>query len=125
MHRVHVMKPHGDEFIDWAFQSNLMMIDTVQALLDAGLTFDLVHAHDWLVCHAAKAIKAQHGLPLVATIHATEHGRNQGIRTEVQRYIHDLEWKLTYEAQRVILCSTYMQREVGRASSNCLQTSWM
>ncbi|MBL0386209.1 DUF1957 domain-containing protein [Tumebacillus sp. ITR2] len=112
VHRVHVMKPDGAEFEHWAFQLNLMMIDTVQGLQDAGLKFDLIHAHDWLVAYAAEMIKKTSGVPLVSTIHATEHGRNHGIHTDLQRYIHGLEWKLTYESQRVILCSTYMQREV-------------
>lgn len=112
VHRVHVMKPDGGEFIHWAFQLNLMMIDTVQGLVNAGLKFDLVHAHDWLVTYAALSVKKSSGVPLVATIHATEHGRNHGIYTDLQRYIQGLEWKLTYEAQRVILCSSFMQREV-------------
>lgn len=112
VHRVHVMKPDGLEFVHWAFQLNLMMIDTVQALTDAGLRFDLIHAHDWLVAYAAESAKKQYGIPLVSTIHATEHGRNHGIHTDLQGYIHGLEWKLTYESQRVILCSSYMQREV-------------
>lgn len=113
VHRVHVMKPDGGEFIHWAFQLNLMMMDTCQELTGSGLKFDLIHAHDWLVCYAAKTIKQLYGVPLVATIHATEYGRNRGLHTDLQRYIHSLEWRLTYEAQRVIVCSTYMQREVG------------
>ncbi|WP_018133138.1 1,4-alpha-glucan branching protein domain-containing protein [Effusibacillus pohliae] len=112
VHRVHVMKPDGGEFVHWAFQLNLMMIDACQMLIDSGLTFDLIHAHDWLVCYAAKTIKHMYHLPLVATIHATEHGRNEGIYTDLQQYISHLEWRLTYEAQRVIVCSTYMRREV-------------
>lgn len=112
VHRVHVMQPDGGEFVHWAFQLNLMMIDTCKNLIESGLTFDLVHAHDWLVCYTAKTLKQLYHLPLVATIHATEHGRNQGIYTDLQRYIHNLEWRLTYEAQRVIVCSSAMRREV-------------
>jgi 1,4-alpha-glucan branching enzyme len=112
VHRVHVMKPDGGEFIHWAFQMNLMMIDACRALVASGLTFDLVHAHDWLVAYAAKTLKEMYNLPLIATIHATEHGRNHGIHTDLQRTIHGLEWRLTYEAWRVIVCSTFMRREV-------------
>jgi 1,4-alpha-glucan branching enzyme len=112
VHRVHVMKPDGEEFIHWAFQLNLMMIDTCRTLVAAGLTFDLIHAHDWLVCYAAQSIKELYDLPVIATIHATEHGRNHGIYSDLQKYIHSLEWQLTYEAWRVIVCSTYMQQEV-------------
>lgn len=112
VHRVQVRQPDGGEFTDWAFQLNLMMIEASRKLIEKGLRFDLVHAHDWLVCYTARIVKEQYGLPLVATIHATEHGRNHGIYTDLQRYISSLEWKLTYEAQQVIVCSAYMQREV-------------
>ncbi|MDD4169101.1 MAG: DUF1957 domain-containing protein [Desulfotomaculaceae bacterium] len=112
IHRVQVLKPDGEEFLHWVFQLNLMMIDCVQLLVDSGLDFDLVHAHDWLVGDAARALKQRYGWPLVGTIHATEHGRNQGIHTDIQRNIHSQEWRLTYESKRVIVCSTYMKREV-------------
>ncbi|MFC4078319.1 1,4-alpha-glucan branching protein domain-containing protein [Salinithrix halophila] len=112
VHRVHVMKPCGDEFYHWVFQLNLMMVDTVHALMDTGLSFDIIHAHDWLVSRAAKALKYRLGSPLVSTIHATEHGRNQGIHTDLQHRIHSLEQQLIDESDRVILCSTYMKREV-------------
>ncbi|RIV18182.1 DUF1957 domain-containing protein [Alicyclobacillaceae bacterium I2511] len=111
VHRVDVMKPDGGEFVHWAFQLNLAMLDACRELLQH-IHVDLVHAHDWIVGYTAKAVKELYGLPLVATIHATEYGRNQGIHTDMQRYIHQLEWQLTYDAQRVILCSSYMQREV-------------
>ena len=52
-------------------------------------------------------------LPLLATIHATEMGRNRGdLYGEMQRSIHQAEWWLTYEAWRVIACSQYMAWEV-------------
>src|SRR5579875_798864 len=68
VHRVHVLKPDGGEFVHWAFQLNLMMIDTCKTLLDAGLTFDLIHAHDWLVAYAAGSLKEMLQIPLIATI---------------------------------------------------------
>jgi glycogen(starch) synthase len=76
---------------------------------------DVVHAHDWLVAHAAAGVKEVLGVPLVATVHATEAGRHQGwLPTEVNRAIHTVEWWLTYEARRVITCSGYMRWEVTR-----------
>ncbi|MCL6633325.1 MAG: DUF1957 domain-containing protein [Alicyclobacillus herbarius] len=112
VHRVYVMKPDGAEFIHFIFQMNMMMVDACRMLVQSGLTFDLVHAHDWLVADAARTIKHLYGLPLITTIHATEHGRNHGIHTDLQREIHQQEWDLTYEAWRVIVCSTYMRHEV-------------
>ncbi|WP_284200200.1 glycosyltransferase family 4 protein [Alicyclobacillus sacchari] len=114
VHRVHVRQPDGGSFIDFAFQMNLSMLDRALALADDGIVFDVIHAHDWLVADAAKSLKQRWQLPLVATIHATEHGRNHGIYTDTQAYIHHREWVLTYEAARVIVCSSYMQSEVKR-----------
>ena len=72
----------------------------------------VIHAHDWLSGFAGKNLKHKHSFPLIATIHATEHGRNQGIHTDQQRYIQSIEWDLCYEAWRVICCSHYMMDEV-------------
>lgn len=112
VHRVHVMQPDAGQFVHWAFQMNLRFMDAVDALVDSGLTFNLVHAHDWLVCYSARAIKQKYHAHLIATIHATERGRNHGIHTDLQQYIHHQEWRLTYEAERVIVCSQYMADEV-------------
>ncbi len=74
---------------------------------------DVVHAHDWLVAHAATALKEHFGVPLVATMHATEAGRHQGwLPGPMNKAIHTVEWWLTYEARRVVTCSSYMRWEV-------------
>jgi 1,4-alpha-glucan branching enzyme len=112
VHRVSVLKPHGDSFLDWVLQLNLSMVDTCEKL-SSDLHFDLIHAHDWLVCNAAKALKHKLNIPLVTTIHATEHGRNNGIFSDLQRSIHKLEWELCYQAEKVIVCSKYMENEVN------------
>ncbi|MFW5698014.1 MAG: glycosyltransferase family 4 protein, partial [Fimbriimonadaceae bacterium] len=74
----------------------------------------LFHAHDWLSLDAARELKYEYKLPMLATVHATEFGRNNGIHTDVQRYIHEQEYWLTYEAWRVIVCSQFMRGEVNR-----------
>lgn len=74
----------------------------------------IFHAHDWLSLDAARELKYEYQLPVVATVHATESGRNNGIHTAVSRYIHEQEYWLTYEAWRVIVCSAYMKQEVSR-----------
>jgi glycogen(starch) synthase len=77
--------------------------------------YDVVHAHDWLVAHAAATVKETLGLPLVATMHATEAGRHQGwLPSPLSKAIHSVEWWLTFEARRVITCSSYMRWEVTR-----------
>jgi len=50
----------------------------------------------------------------VATIHATEFGRCNGIHNDPQRYIHAKERHLAREAWRVIVCTNYMRLEVER-----------
>ncbi len=74
---------------------------------------DVVHAHDWLVAWAGHTLHVSWGLPLVATIHATERGRSGGhISPGQPTAINSVEWWLTYEAARVICCSEFMRREV-------------
>lgn len=101
-------------FMDWVFHMNAAISLLVDDLVDAGLTFDLMHAHDWLVYPAAADLKQTYHWPLVATIHATEHGRNHGrLHGELQQRIHDMEASLTAEAEHTIVCSHAMIQEVA------------
>jgi glycosyltransferase involved in cell wall biosynthesis len=72
----------------------------------------ILHAHDWLAHYSGAYLKHAYRLPLIATIHATEYGRNNGLHNDLQRYIASVEWQLSYEAWRVICCSWYMKGEV-------------
>jgi len=49
---------------------------------------------------------------MVATIHATEYGRNYGLHNNTQRHISDVEWWMIYESWRAICCSHYMKGEL-------------
>ena len=76
--------------------------------------FDLIHAHDWLATETAVALKHRWRVPLIATIHATERGRGRGgLHDQAAQRINDLEWRLAYEAWRVIVCSHFMARQIG------------
>lgn len=114
VHRLTTFQPEGagTSFHHWIFQLNLVIFQYVRQLTRQLGPFDLVHAHDWLVAYGASYLKDSGKTPLLATIHATEYGRNQGIHTEQQKYINEVEWWLTYEAWRVIVCSHYMQQEL-------------
>ena len=103
-----------NNFIDWIMQLNFNMVAKVNELIAKGEKFDVIHAHDWLVAYAAKTLKNSYDLPLVSTIHATEAGRNGGIHDEVQRYINDTEWMLTYESSEVIVNSKFMKNDLQR-----------
>ena len=72
-----------------------------------------MHGHDWLVAHAGATLREAFGVPLVATMHATEAGRHQGwLPGDLSRAIHRTEWWFTFEARRVIACSEHMRWEV-------------
>ena len=103
-----------NNFTDWVMQLNFNLIAKATEIINEEGNFDVIHAHDWLVTYAAKTLKQAYKIPLVATIHATEAGRNSGIHDDVQRYINDTEWLLTYEATEVIVNSNYMKCEIQR-----------
>ena len=113
VYRVDNYMIHPNNFIDWIMQLNFNMIAKATELISKE-KFDVIHAHDWLVSYAAKTLKHAFNIPVVATIHATESGRNSGIHDETQRYINDSEWMLTYEATEVIVNSNYMKSDIQR-----------
>ncbi len=114
VYRVDNYMINPNNFIDWIMQLNFNLIAKASEIMNKNGKFDVIHAHDWLVANAAKTLKTSYNIPIVATIHATESGRNGGIRDEQQRYINDTEWMLTYEASEVIVNSNYMKNEVQR-----------
>ena len=114
VHRVDNYMINPNNFIDWIMQMNFNMVTEANKIIAEEGNFDIIHAHDWLVASAAKTIKNSYNIPIVATIHATEAGRNSGIHDETQRYINDTEWMLTYEATEVIVNSNYMKSEIQR-----------
>jgi len=113
VHRIHTVGPDtkGD-FLKQILHMNFAMVEKATEVINEIGKFDIIHAHDWLVAYAAKTLKHAYKTPMVATIHATEHGRNNGIHNDMQQYIHDSEWWLTYEAWKVICNSQYMQNEI-------------
>jgi glycogen(starch) synthase len=101
--------------LDFVCEIHQLDFGLMERLLgDGEFRYDLVHAHDWLVAFAARTLRGAFGVPVVATIHGTESGRNQGIHSPIQHYIHSVEWLLTYDASRVICCSRFMADEVAR-----------
>src|SRR3954447_13309133 len=118
-----------DRFVAWVRSMNAHMLRAGADLVDE-LAPDLVHGHDWLVGGAADLLARRAGAPLLATIHATEHGRhnrrghkpppapgrarhNGGVDKPPQSTIHALEGRFARRADRVIVCSHYMQGHVA------------
>ena len=112
VHRVPMNNPSTPDFLTWVLQLNLNMVEKAVELKAKGFNFHIIHAHDWLAAYAGKLLKHGWRLPLVATIHATEYGRNHGLHNDLQRYISNVEWWLGYEAWRIICCSKYMYHEL-------------
>ncbi|MEZ0324931.1 MAG: glycosyltransferase family 4 protein, partial [Fimbriimonas sp.] len=116
VHRVHLAaEPH-----DFLHEIQLLNQATdlrVRQLLEdwrPGGQPTIFHAHDWLSLDAARELKYEYKLPIVATIHATESGRHGGIFTDTSKFIHEQEYWLTYEAWRIIVCSEFMRGEASR-----------
>ena len=114
VYRVDNYMINPNNFIDWVMQLNFNMIAKANEIMREQGLFDVIHAHDWLVAYTAKNLKNSYNIPIVATIHATEAGRNSGIHDEQQRYINDTEWMLTYESAEVVVNSNYMKGELQR-----------
>ena len=114
VHRVDNFMIAPNNFIDWVMQLNFNMVAKAGEIINKEGKFDVIHAHDWLAAYAAKTLKTSYDIPMICTIHATEAGRNNGIRTDMQKYINDTEWLLTYEASEVIVNSNYMKSEIQR-----------
>jgi len=118
IHRVPLYPPEipQDEWVPWTLQFNVALLERAVPIINERMgKVHVLHAHDWLVAHAAIALKHAYRIPLVATIHATERGRHHGLHNPQQTYINDVEWHLTYEAWRVIVCSDYMRSQVVEA----------
>ncbi|HIK37533.1 MAG: glycosyltransferase family 4 protein [Geminocystis sp.] len=105
----------NDNFFSWVAQMNQSMLAAAEELIRNTGSFDIIHAHDWLVADSAITLKHRYKIPLIATIHATEYGRHNGIHNQTQAYVASKEGSLVYEAWRVIVCSEYMRWEVNRA----------
>ncbi|MCS6775690.1 MAG: glycosyltransferase family 4 protein [Chloroherpetonaceae bacterium] len=135
IHRVTPYEAPGgyNDFVHWVHQLNAAMRDRAWTLCQEWLTELLsdrackdpkqlpaqsgivLHVHDWLAYFAGVQLKHAFKLPLVATIHATEFGRNNGIHSDISRYIHSIEKDLVTEAWRVIVCSGFMKGEIEYA----------
>ena len=117
---IHRVPADGDkrDFLPWVNSLNHYTALAADAIMpEPKAPRTIIHAHDWLAQSAAVSLKTRHKLPVVVTIHATEFGRNYGIHSDLQRHISRIEWELTYEAWRVIVCSEFMKGEVNTALS--------
>lgn len=115
IHRADVPAMDALDLYNSVIESNSALVEHARRLGDEH-PYDLIHAHDWLTAEAAVKLKHLWKAPLVVTIHATERGRHQGwIPSATSAQIDNMEWRVTFEAWRVIVCSEYMRTELARA----------
>ncbi|ANY05673.1 glycosyltransferase family 4 protein [Pseudonocardia sp. HH130630-07] len=109
--------PHlefGSDLVAWTLGMGHGMLRHALTALLPGWRPDVVHAHDWLVAHPAIALADVLGVPLVATLHATEAGRHSGwLPGPMNRQVHSTEWWLARRADEVITCSAAMRTEAA------------
>jgi glycogen(starch) synthase len=114
VHRVDSYKAPTPDFASWIYTMNSNLQEHAIELLSSNEDpIDIIHAHDWLVAEAAIGLKHMFRIPMVATIHSTEHGRRNGIHTDYHRMLHETETWLTQEAWKIICCSNYMSAHVN------------
>jgi glycogen synthase len=111
IYRVQSRSEKDSDFFTWVAGLNVAIAERALQLARKH-HFSVLHAHDWLVGESAIFIQTILSLPLISTIHATEYGRNKGIHTELQRYIHEKEQKLLMTSDHLIVCSEYMNKEL-------------
>jgi len=114
VHRVEPPQMDSYGFVPFVQQTNALMERAAHDLADELGEFDMLHAHDWLAAHSGIGLKHAWQRPLVATIHATERGRQQGyVGGGHAEQVNSIEWWLTYEAWRVIGCSHFMADQIN------------
>ncbi|MGD6991418.1 glycosyltransferase family 4 protein [Sutcliffiella horikoshii] len=101
-----------DDFHLFVAQTNMNLVDQV-GNLTSNKMFTIIHAHDWLVGFAARALKGFMTLPLVSTIHALEQGRSN-LENPIQLQTARWEESLIQNSDALIVCSTFMKKEVER-----------
>jgi len=110
IHRVKIELGHPN-FITWTFIFNHFLEKEV-ATLCREVEVDIIHIHDWLTASSGIATKNFLKKPLVSTVHSTEVGRVQELRSPDSYLIDGMEWWMTYEAKKIILCSNSMKWEI-------------
>ncbi len=69
------------------------------------ISFDIIHAHDWMTYKAAIKIKEKTGKKLVLHIHATEYDRTGG--NNLNSYVYNIEKEGFEKADKIIAVSNY------------------
>ncbi len=98
-------------FLTWVLLFN-HFLEKRMADLGPQIEFDVLHVHDWLTAFAGISFKHYLRKPMVLTVHSTEVGRAQGLHGADSFSIDGIEWWTAYEANRVVVTSHSMKREI-------------
>ncbi|WP_404443621.1 glycosyltransferase family 4 protein [Sutcliffiella horikoshii] len=101
-----------EDFHLFVAQTNMNLVERVRNLSSRN-QFSVLHAHDWLVGFAARALKGFMALPLVSTIHALEEGRSS-LEYSIQLQTAKWEESLIRNSDALIVCSSFMKTEVKK-----------
>jgi len=105
-----------DDFHLFVAQTNMNLVERVRSISSYN-NITLIHAHDWLVGFAARALQNSMKLPIVSTIHALEEGRSN-LKTQLQLQTAKWEELLIQHSDVLIVCSTFMKKEVEKKISD-------
>jgi glycogen synthase len=111
IHRAAPLNDLETDFLAWIGGLNLAAANLALSIA-SNTIIDAVHNHDWMTGPAAEFISKSLGIPLIATMHGTEYGRNKGIFTDLQQFVFEKEEKLVHSSDKVIVCSDYMAAEI-------------
>jgi len=76
------------------------------------MSFDIVHAHDWLTFRAALMIKASRNCPIILHVHSVESDRAGGKRGNP--LVHEIEESAMLQADSIIAVSEHTKRIIIR-----------
>ena len=106
-----------DNLLSWVGELDVSLAAAATAqvatMAAAGTPVDVIHCHDWMTTQAGVAAAQAAGVPLVATIHATERGRHQGhLPGDISVAVDATERRLCQAADELITCSQAMRNDV-------------
>ncbi|MCY6484299.1 glycosyltransferase family 4 protein [Clostridium aestuarii] len=125
VYRISPYKIDTNDFTKWIMQLNFAIVEQAIRLIRKHGMMDVIHAHDWTTAYAVKTLKWSLNIPIISTIHSTEYVRNNGIKTEMQRYISSVEWMLIHESCKVIVFSNYIRNEIKSIFKTPQEKIWI
>lgn len=79
-----------------------------------GKQINLIDVHDWHFIPAAVTLKKALGIPFIYSIESLEDHRSHGASSPFNVAIKSIEWLGMYEADKVVVKSEWMSKEVVR-----------